>query len=270
MNSLSVVDCCQMLGIDPKTLRQWVVQAQMSLHPHPTDARVKCLTSEQVNLLASLHGRVLQPRAFVPLEASPKSDEGISRGPITGSTDLDLRERLVQMETQLATLQAQVASLALRLLQEREQHTEQRLLALETQLALPKEQALVPLTVGSVPGLSAVPEAHPTEKRAPLIPLVECTAKGSYVLICPKEGELRITPDTPAWFAWLASLSSFRFVGKCGRFSARRGYNRRPNRCWYAQRHIHQKSYSKYIGVSENVTTNRLEEIATHFQSYMQ
>jgi hypothetical protein len=90
------------------------------------------------------------------------------------------------------------------------------------------------------------------------------------VLICPKEGEIHITPNSPEWFAWLASLSSFRFVGEFGRFSARRGYNHRPNRSWYAQRHIHQKSYSKYIGVSENVTTDRLEQIAALFQSYVQ
>ena len=76
-------------------------------------------------------------------------------------------------------------------------------------------------------------------------------------------------PDSPEWFAWLASLTSFRFVGQSGRFSARRGYNRRPNRCWYAQRGIHQKNYSKYIGVSEHITTARLEQIAAHFQSYL-
>ena len=76
-------------------------------------------------------------------------------------------------------------------------------------------------------------------------------------------------PNTPEWFAWLASLSSFRFVGRDGRFSARRGYNRGPNRCWYAQRGIHQKNYSKYIGVSEHITAARLENIAASFQSYM-
>jgi hypothetical protein len=110
---------------------------------------------------------------------------------------------------------------------------------------------------------------HPTEKRAPLIPLIEYGARGQYVLICPKEGELHITADSPEWFAWLASLSSFRFVGQSGRFSARRGYNRRPTRGWYAQRAIHQKNYSKYIGVSENITTARLEQVAAQFQAYL-
>ena len=81
------------------------------------------------------------------------------------------------------------------------------------------------------------------------------------MLISPEGGELAITPDSPEWFAWLASLSSFRFVGKSGRFSARRSYNRGPNRGRYAQRGIHQKNYSKYIGVSEHITTERLEQI---------
>ena len=66
MTSLSVSECCHLFAIDPKTLRQWLTQAQMSLHTHPMDARIKCLTSEQVHSLASLHGRVLQ----LPVEFS--------------------------------------------------------------------------------------------------------------------------------------------------------------------------------------------------------
>jgi hypothetical protein len=57
-------------------------------------------------------------------------------------------------------------------------------------------------------------------------------------------------------------------VGRSGRFSARRGFNRRPNRSWYAQRGIHQKNYSKYIGLSEHITIDRLEQIAATFQAY--
>jgi hypothetical protein len=271
MNSLSIVDCCHLLDIDPKTLRQWLAQAQMSVHQSPTDARVKCLTSEQVHLLARLHGRVLQPLGLVPLQSSSKPDHTESHGdaPISVA-DQDLRERLVQLEAQMSTLQAQLTALSLQLLQERASRTEQRLAALENQFISSGEHALAPLTVGSVPFQPEQPfSRHPTEKRARLVPLIEYTTRGSYVLICPKEGELHITPDSPSWFEWLASLSSFRFVGKCGRFSARRGYNRRPNRSWYAQRRIHQKNYSKYIGVSEHVTIDRLEYIASHFQAYV-
>ena len=174
------------------------------------------------------------------------------------------------MEAQVATLQTQLTDLALQLLQERQQRTQQLLLAQQAQFPLTREHEFASSTL-SVPCQPAMPPlvCHPTEKRSRLIPLIEYGARGHYVLICPEEGELHITPDSPEWFAWLASLSSFRFVGQAGHFSARRGYNQRPNRGWYAQRGIHQKNYSKYIGVSEHITTDRLEQIAAHFQSYM-
>jgi hypothetical protein len=274
MTSLSFMECCHLFAIDPKTLRQWLAQAQMSLHTHPTDARVKCLTSEQVHLLASLHSRVLQASGLVPASASATSDEVESCVLPATVPDTDLRARLVQMEAQMTTLQAQLTDLALQLLQEREQRAEQRLLTLEALLTSTGEHAPASLAGSplSVPDQPAMPPlaCHPTEKRNRLIPLIEYGARGRYVLICPEEGELHIAPDSPEWFAWLASLSSFRFVGQAGRFSARRGFNHRPNRGWYAQRTMHQRYHSKYIGVSEHVTTGRLEHIAAHLQSYMQ
>ena len=60
MTTFSLADCCTMLGIDPKTLRHWFHQAQMPLHVHPTDARIKCLTKEQVQQLAAAHGRPIE------------------------------------------------------------------------------------------------------------------------------------------------------------------------------------------------------------------
>ena len=264
MTSLAFMECCQRLSVTPKTLRQWLAQAEMLLHPHPTDARITCLTSEQLHLLATLHGRVLH------LSGNPLANGGLGPGE---TTDVDLRTRLVQLEAQVATLQTQLTDLTFQLLREREQRTEQRLHALEAQLRLARDEALAPL-VGSPPGVLDQPDmppfpCHPTEKRTPLIPLIEYGARGRYVLISPEGEELSIMPDSPEWFAWLASLSSFRFVGQAGRFSARRGYNRGPNRSWYAQRGIHQKNYSKYIGVSEHITTERLEQIAASFQLHM-
>jgi len=270
MTSLSLAECCRLLTIDYKTLRQWLAQAQMALHTDPTNAKIKCLEVEQVETLARLHGRVLKPEASTSA-VSPRQSEAQSQGLSTALPDTDLRARLAQMEEQMATLQAQLTDLTLQLLREREQRTEQRLLALETQLISTGDHALA-LPSGSTPCGPDQPEmppfaCHPTEKRTPLITLIEYGARGRYVLISPEEGELSITPDSLEWFAWLASLSSFRFVGQSGRFSARRGYNRGPNRCWYAQRGILQKNYSKYIGVSEHITTARLEQVAAHFQS---
>jgi hypothetical protein len=258
VNSLSFQECCHLFAIDPKTLRQWLAQAQMSLHAHPKDARSKCLSDEQIRILARLHGVQLPSDASPVLPTVPEqTPEAI---------------RLAHLEAQVATLQTQLTDLTLQLLREREQRTEQRLLALEAERAF-VDQPSVSFSDASPavlhqPVLPAL-VCHPTEKRNPLIPLIEYGARGCYVLISPEAGELAITPDSPEWFAWLSSLSSFRFVGREGRFSARRGFNRRPNRSWYAQRGIHQKNYSKYIGVSEYITTARLEEIAVHFQSYL-
>lgn len=84
---------------------------------------------------------------------------------------------------------------------------------------------------------------HPAEIRARsrVLPLIEYGAHGSYVVICPQEGELHLTPDSSEWFDWLATLSSFRFVGQQGRFSAyRKG---RMSRRWSAYRTIHQHDY---------------------------
>lgn len=265
MTTVPFTQVASMLAVDAKTLRQWLKHSNLSLQQSPTDARVKCLTLEQVQILADLHGRDLPVSGSSPNERSTTS--GIaSQMPPASFHDADLREKVIQLEAQVTHMQAQIAALSLQLLQEQASRTEQRLRTLETFLTSTEEH---PPQRPSQVQQQALPVAlHSTEKRTPLIPLIASSASGSYVLICPNEGELPILPDSPEWFAWLASLASFRFMGRSGRFSARRGYNRRPNRCWYAQRQIHQKSYSKYIGVSEHITIDRLEQIASAFQSY--
>jgi len=114
MTRFSFIECCHWLAIDPKTLRQWLAQAQISLHPHPHDARIKCLTREQVQTLARLHGRVLQApvEGLATASASAGSNEVPSRVDIS---EADLRARLAQMEAQVATLQTQLTDLALQL-----------------------------------------------------------------------------------------------------------------------------------------------------------
>ena len=100
-----------------------------------------------------------------------------------------------------------------------------------------------------------------------VLPLIEYGAHGSYVVICPQEGELHLTPDSPEWFDWLATLSSFRFVGQQGRFSAyRKG---RMSRRWSAYRTIHQHDYQHYLGTTDHLTIDCLEQMAAKLQSYM-
>jgi hypothetical protein len=110
---------------------------------------------------------------------------------------------------------------------------------------------------------------HPAEIRARsrVLPLIEYGAHGSYVVICPQEGELHLTPDSSEWFDWLATLSSFRFVGQQGRFSAyRKG---RMSRRWSAYRTMHQHDYQHYLGTTDPLTIDYLEQMAAKLQSYM-
>ena len=65
-----------MLGIGPKTLRHWLRHANMQFSIHPTDARLKCLTWEQVQQLATLHARPLQ---MSPPASPAFPDEGTPR-----------------------------------------------------------------------------------------------------------------------------------------------------------------------------------------------
>jgi hypothetical protein len=269
MTAVPFTQVAHLLSVDAKTLRQWMKQSNLELAPHSTDARIKCLTIEQVHLLANLHGRVLPPPTQASAASQQPSMVADQMSPVA-FRDADLREKLTQLEAQLASQQAQIAALSLQLLQERQQRTEQRLLTLETFFASTGGHPFQLQAETRADQPQALPEAlPPTEKRTRLVPLIASSASGSYVLICPKEGELPITPDTPEWFMWLASLSSFRFVGQSGRLSARRGSSPHSRGCWYARRIIHQHEYCKYIGVTHHVTIARLEQIAQTFQSYV-
>jgi hypothetical protein len=275
MTMLPLIDCSEMLAIDAKTLRHWLRQANIPLHPHPSDARVKCLTMEQVWQLAALHGRALKPQ-----EAPTTSLLGAPLRPT--ATDLalgetpaiqratDLLTKLSQLETQVSTMQQHLAQLALELLQERTLRYEQRLQTLETLIGStqqpPARQRMGeqnPPEEGSHKQRRLPPAKPPAPSR--LIPLIEYAADGTYVVICPERGELPLTPDSPEWFDWLATLSSFRFVGQRGRLSA----YRKPGRtfCWFAYRRIHRHRYEHALGRTDRLTIDHLEQMAVKLQS---
>ncbi len=285
MTLVPLTDCCAMLGIDAKTLRHWLRQANLELAPHPKDARLKCLTMQQVQQVAMLHVRPLPSPVSAPsalAEAAPGQPESEAQLleaatllPTSVSQEADLRKQLSCLETKMTTMQEQLAQLALSLLREREVRYEERLRALEV---------LLPPTLG-LPACPPVPHApvagehpqdpstsgrplHPAEQRARsrLIPLIEYTASGQYVVICPELGELALLPDSPEWFAWLVTLSSFRFVGQQGRFTAYR--RSRSSRSWRAHRSIHQHHYKHTLGVTDQLTINRLEQAAAILQSH--
>ncbi len=275
MIMLPLIDCSQMLAIDAKTLRHWLRQANIPLHPHPTDARVKCLTMEQVRHLAALHGRALKPHEAptTSLLGAPEMPRGTNLA--LGETpaiqpETDLLQKLSHLETQVATMQQHLAELALELLQERTLRYEQRLQTLETLIG-PTQQPSARQRMGEQnppeEGSHNQRRLHLAKQPAPsrLIPLIEYAADGTYVVICPERGELPLTPDSPEWFDWLATLSSFRFVGQRGRLSA----YRKPGRtfCWFAYRRIHRHRYEHALGRTDQVTIDHLEQMAAQLQS---
>lgn len=290
MISIAQMDCCTMLGIGPKTLRNWLRHANMQFSIHPTDARLKCLLLEQVQQLATLHARPLQmsPSASpaFPAEAPPpalppgqiaaaQANEVALVSPTSSlSEETALRKAVCGLEAKVLTLQEQVTQLAFELLRERTERYEQRLSALEALLPQHAErsssaQELVPAVAQRPHSSSAMPRPpQPAEllARSRILPRIEYGTQGLYVLVCPQEGVLSFPIDSPEWFDWLASLASFRFLGQQGRFTA---YREGQTRMWKAYRTFHGRPHRRYLGITDRLTIARLEQIAASLQSEM-
>jgi hypothetical protein len=231
---LPVADGARLLGIHPKTLCHWLKTAYLPLAAHPTDARIRGVAQADLLEVARLHSRPLPHLSTVPaLESYAASalaeeqgkplpavaSESAHRAALlsTPCTSLaDLREQLSHLQTYVATLQQQLADLALEFLPERTGRSEHRLRTLQGRLSQPLEsfQATQETDVAGPLAPSARLERRllPAEVRARsrVTALIEYGAHGQYVAVCPKLGVLSLTPDSPEWFDWLASLTSFR------------------------------------------------------------
>lgn len=277
MTLLPLRQGCALLGIDPKTLRHWMQQANLPVLPHPSNARIKCLTSEQIEQLAARHGRPLDLPAVLarlhPAEAAPPMPPEQP----APQAEPDLLTKLAHLEAQVALVQQHLAGLALQLLQERTERYEQRLHRLEALIqpssqhqrsvsaphTAPREQRSQPdkpLTTRRV---------HPAKGRPrPILPLIEYTGDGTYIVICPHQGELALVPDSPEWFAWLETVSSLRFLGQQGRWSAYRDKGR-ASCCWFAYRRINGHQYVRALGSPHQLTITRFEQMAATLQSFV-
>ena len=290
MTLMAQMDCCTMLGIGPKTLRNWLRHAKMQFSTHPTDARLKCLTQEQVQQLATLHARAL-PMApdpslalseeVTPLASSPGDLAGAQENeapPLSPTRSLpeeaELRKTVGVLEAKVLTLQEQMTQLALELLRERTERYEQRLRTLEA--LLPPHATRAPEVKAPVPTIEQPPHSpcasqrplQPAEwlARSRTLPRVEYGVQGLYVLISPQEGLLSFPVDSPEWFDWFASLHSFRFIGSQGRFTA---YREGQTRSWKAYRSFHGRSHRRSLGITDRLTVARLEQVAASLQSEM-
>ena len=109
----------------------------------------------------------------------------------------------------------------------------------------------------------------PPRKSVHVLPLVEWSSAGHYVVICPKLGLLALEPESSAWFAWLATQSSFRFVGTQGRLTAHREVEPVPNGAWRAHRHLRNQSYTLRLGPTQDLTMAALEQAAAALQAHL-
>jgi hypothetical protein len=289
MAPVSVATGARLLGIHPKTLHHWLAEANMSLAPHPSDARIKGVREEHLQEVARRQSRPLpdHPSALVlktgsapdsraePTPLSPTNEADPPHPAASSASQAHLMQRLACLESKIATLEAQLAGLALALLHERERTVEHRISTLEALihplggghlLADPPEQGAKPEPAGaSHRRHQPLPVEQPARSRLPAFS--EYGAQGTYVIINSPEGEVHLTPDSAEWFEWLASISSFRFVGKPRRFTAYR--HDRLSRSWRAHRRIHQQDYKQLLAVTDHLTIQRLEQVAATLQSHL-
>ncbi len=257
MTIVSLADSCRHLDIDPKTLRRWLASAPFTLQPHPHETRRKGLSEEQLRWLASAHHRSLPRLPQEPAQSPPV--------PSAESAPLpdDLREVLAALRAlpaQLAALQEQLADLTHQL----------------SHLAEP-----APTTRSRSGATSKVTNSRwesrgrtqsrrqPSSSKAQVLAVVEYAGEGRSVVISPKGGLLPFEPESPSWFAWLSTCTSFRFVGKGGRFTAHRELHNVSRAVWRAHRNIRNHTYNVHLGKTESLTIAALEQAAAVLHAHL-
>jgi hypothetical protein len=92
-------------------------------------------------------------------------------------------------------------------------------------------------------------------------------------LFCYPDPKPVCTLDSPAWFAWLETATSFRYFS-WQRRNVFRGHGplfapvsfrkerRRQGWLWYAYRRVHPVLHKRYVGKSDGLTVVKLEETA--------
>jgi hypothetical protein len=282
MTLVSLADCCRKLCIDSKTLHRWLKQAHIPVQPHPMDTRCKCLTLEQIQQIAVAHHRSLHDAVHQHLPAP------ISALRDVGAHPSHRDEQIADLQAQVATLQSQLSQLT-ELLQKvqiqepkasataahKQEKKSQDKSQESSQDKSPKksqdksQESSQDKSSKKSQDKSKPLSAASTDRRKQVVPLVEYAASRGYVVICPKLGMLDFQPDSPEWFAWLATQSSFRFVGALGHLTAYRGKDFGPDRAWRACRHIRNHVYNYALGKTQSLTVTLLEQAAASLQSHL-
>src|SRR5262249_13111837 len=109
---------------------------------------------------------------------------------------------------------------------------------------------------------------EPPRTRSRALPLIQVRPDGSVVVISPTEGVLPLVPDSPEWFAWLASQIAFSFEGQDGHFSATRKFRQGQRiQSWNVHRSLHGRSCTLYLGLTTALTLARLHEMEALVQA---
>jgi hypothetical protein len=253
---LSVADACRLLGIDPKTLHRWLAHAHLSLQAHPGDARKHGLSEDHLRQLARLH-----QRALPLLPAEPPAPVSAARPPLPAEF-LALPQTLSALHAQLTALQQQVAELT---------HLLQQHIHPPAPAPQAKTAKQTPKPAPAAPSSRRAAAAAPTPPRKPVhvLPRVEWDGDGHYVVLCPQQGVLTFEPNSPAWFAWLATQSAFRFVGQYGHFTAHHEVLRVPHGAWRAHRQMRNHSHNLRLGLAQELTFAVLEQAAATLQAHL-
>lgn len=81
-------------------------------------------------------------------------------------------------------------------------------------------------------------------------------------LVLDVNGERPITLDTPEWFAWLESATTFAFRGSSGNFIARKEARARGGWYWKAYHNANSTLHRVYLGKTSDLTLDRLTRAA--------
>ncbi|HEY4384789.1 MAG TPA: hypothetical protein VGN34_09980 [Ktedonobacteraceae bacterium] len=114
MNIMSFADCCRLLAIDPKTLRRWLHLAHLSVQTHPSDTRLKCVTSEQLRQLAAMHRRTLpelSEQLFPPEISAHSTSSDVPTASVWSSVVSEVSGSMTELTQQLGSLQTHVIAL---------------------------------------------------------------------------------------------------------------------------------------------------------------
>ncbi|OLC62061.1 MAG: hypothetical protein AUH89_01805 [Ktedonobacter sp. 13_1_40CM_4_52_4] len=270
MTIISLADCCRRLSIDPKTFRRWLALHELTVQPHPADARIKGVTRDQLLLVATAHRRTLPslPEVLPVLAPTGKPEPP---PPLPRET-IDLLQALTDLPAQIAALQQHLAVLTqqVHLPPATTSHSQDIAGAVaEPVLARPVMASPTPAKAAAKSRQLASLATDRPRQPVHVLPLVEYGTHGDYVVICPTQGLLSLQPDSPEWFTWLGTLSSFRFVGKFGRLTVHRESQRWPRAAWRAHRQIRNHSYNHRLGPTECLTIAVLEQAAAALQSHL-